>query len=211
MHIKIYEVALFSHNHAACGACPVNLQGCLQVQDDIQGLMDRRELIVTKKDRSLCFITLEFHILEWIKVTFDSGKLAVTLLVICLLGPLPYTFERAIPYKYNATILEDGQKRPIPPLASVVSIVDSSKVLRSEHILPTTVQGKTSALVVEQVQAQDPGKSKDVGQSSVNINSDFDEVCKMIKRSEYKIVDQMLQTPSKISMLSLLMNSDAHR
>jgi hypothetical protein len=40
---------------------------------------------------------------------------------------------------------------------------------------------------------------------------DSDEVMKLIKRSEYKIVDQLLQTPSKISILSLLMNSEAHR
>jgi hypothetical protein len=40
---------------------------------------------------------------------------------------------------------------------------------------------------------------------------DSDEVMELIKRSEYKIVDQLLQTPSKISILSLLMNSDAHR
>ena len=40
---------------------------------------------------------------------------------------------------------------------------------------------------------------------------DSDEILKLIKRSEYKVVDQLLQTPSKISIMSLLLNSDAHR
>jgi len=40
---------------------------------------------------------------------------------------------------------------------------------------------------------------------------DSDEILKLIKRSEYKVVDQLLQTPSKISILSLLLNSEAHR
>lgn len=38
-----------------------------------------------------------------------------------------------------------------------------------------------------------------------------DEIIKIIKKSEYKIVDQLLQMPSKISIMSLLLNSEAHR
>ncbi|MCI56158.1 receptor-like kinase, partial [Trifolium medium] len=38
---------------------------------------------------------------------------------------------------------------------------------------------------------------------------DMDEFLKIIKRSDYKVVDQLGQTPSKISMLSLLMSSEA--
>ncbi|MCI17211.1 hypothetical protein A2U01_0038358, partial [Trifolium medium] len=34
---------------------------------------------------------------------------------------------------------------------------------------------------------------------------------KIIKKSDYKVVDQLGQTPSMISMLSLLMSSEAHR
>jgi len=51
-----------------------------------------------------------------------------------------------------------------------------------------------------------------VGQSSgTNASSEFDEILKLIKKSEYKVVDQLMQTPSKIFMLSLLMNSEAHK
>lgn len=46
--------------------------------------------------------------------------------------------------------------------------------------------------------------------SGANINSEFDEVLRLIKKNEYKIMDQLLQTPSKISILSLLMSSEAH-
>lgn len=50
------------------------------------------------------------------------------------------------------------------------------------------------------------------GQSSgVNQKSDHDEVLKLIKRSEFNVVDQLLHTSSKIFVLSLLMNSEAHR
>ena len=38
----------------------------------------------------------------------------------------------------------------------------------------------------------------------------MDEILKIIKRSDFKIVEQLGQTPSKISMLSLLLFFDAH-
>lgn len=37
------------------------------------------------------------------------------------------------------------------------------------------------------------------------------EFLKLIKRSDFKIVDQLGQTPSKISILSLMLSSEAHR
>ena len=45
----------------------------------------------------------------------------------------------------------------------------------------------------------------------MNPKSDDDEVLKLIRKSEYNVVEQLLHTPSKISVLSLLMNSEAHR
>ena len=47
--------------------------------------------------------------------------------------------------------------------------------------------------------------------NSVKQNSNHDEVLKLIKRSDFNMVDQLLHTPSKIFVLSLLMNSEAHR
>ena len=48
------------------------------------------------------------------------------------------------------------------------------------------------------------------GQSGT-VKEDCDEMLRLIKRSEYNVVDQLLQTPSKISVLYLLMNSEPHR
>ena len=49
------------------------------------------------------------------------------------------------------------------------------------------------------------------GESSKLKANDDDEVLRLIKRSEFNIVEQLLQTSSKIFVLSLLMNSEAHR
>ncbi|GAU31576.1 hypothetical protein TSUD_53990 [Trifolium subterraneum] len=91
-----------------------------------------------------------------------------------------------------------------PPVSSAPFSTPHSKVLRSGRILPGVVQERTDSSV---------GKTQipDASRTGERVYEDSDEVLKMIKRSEYKIVDQLLQTPSKISILSLLMNSDAHR
>ncbi|GAU50278.1 hypothetical protein TSUD_409140 [Trifolium subterraneum] len=184
--------------------CLKKPQGCSRVQEDIQRLMDKGELVVTRKSEDVCVIFPEFNVSDRLEMIYNSGELTVTPLVICLPGPMPYTSLRAVPYRYDATMLQNGVETPIPSLISVDNIADNSKILRNGRILPGTVQGKTNNSV-EKTQIPDSSRNGE------RIYEDSDEVLKMIKRSEYKIVDQLLQTPSKISILSLLMNSDAHR
>ncbi|GAU46722.1 hypothetical protein TSUD_100140 [Trifolium subterraneum] len=204
IHSKMCEVKLFSHDHATCEECLKNPQCSSRVQEDIQRLMDKGELVVTKKSEDVCVIVPEFNVSDRLEMIYNSGEPTVTPLVIYLPGPMPYTSLRAVPYRYDATMLQDGVETPIPSLISVDNIADNSKILRSGRILLGTVQGKTNDSV-EKTQIPD---SSGTGE---RVYEDSDEVLKMIKRSEYKIVDQLLQTPSKISILSLLMNSDAHR
>jgi len=92
----------------------------------------------------------------------------------------------------------------------VDNIVEGSKILRSGRVLPSAVQVKVSELVLESVQGRDPNKGKGSSQPKGIVYEDSDENLKLIKRSEYKVVDQLLQTSSKISIMSLLLNSDAH-
>src|SRR4051812_36253044 len=122
----------------------------------------------------------------------------------------------------NATMIKDGQEVPLPTLSSVVNIADVSRVARSgrvytplppkQPVSPATGQNPINTPVGNHVETPTSNPNIDVGQSSgTDVNPDFDEIWKLIKRSEYKIVDQLMQTPSKISILSLLLNSEAHR
>ncbi|KAI5421073.1 hypothetical protein KIW84_044783 [Lathyrus oleraceus] len=62
-----------------------------------------------------------------------------------LAGPVPYASDRAVPYQYNATMLENGQEVPLPMTSSVVSIADVTKVTRSGRVFgsvfPNDVEG----------------------------------------------------------------------
>ena len=61
--------------------------------------------------------------------------------------------------------------------------------------------------VVEPAEIETPAKDIVAEEPSAR---EMDEILKIIKRSDFKIVEQLGQTPSKISMLSLLLCSDAH-
>jgi len=212
LHTNLCKLSLFEHDHDACEVCPIDPRGCQKVKDGIHGLLSRRELTVTRKDDEVCVIVPEFNIPEHVEVNSVNQKPVITPLVICLPRLMPYASKKAIPYNYNATTLENGREVPIPSLPSVVNITKDSRVLRNGCVIPTLFPKKARAPVIEQVQAKDSSTTKDAGQTSrTDTNADFEDLLKLIKKSEYKVIDQLMQTPSKISILSLLLNFEAHR
>jgi len=208
LHAKLCEVNLFKHDHDVCKVCLHDPWGCQKVKDDVQRLLDRGELVVERKCDHVCVVAPE----RPSEIFFDSRKSVAPPLMICMPGLIPSTLEKVVPYKYNATMTESVCETPVLPLPFVGNIAENSRVLRNGRIVPVLFPRKIGAPVIEKTQAKDYGAVKDVGQSSgTNASSEFDEILKLIKKSEYKVVDQLMQTPSKISILSLLMNSEAHK
>ncbi|KAI5395480.1 hypothetical protein KIW84_061884 [Lathyrus oleraceus] len=160
-----------------------------------------------------------FKIPERVVIQFDRSRnvnRSVSLLVIQLASPIPYSSVKVVPYKYNSTMIENGKEVPLPVANSVVSIINVMKVTYSGRVF-----GLVSPKVVEDVSM---GKKAEVptvdlvttptfqsGESSGLKANDDNEVLRLIKRSEFNAVEQLLQTPSKISVLSLLMNSELHK
>jgi len=151
--------------------------------------LNRGELVVERKCDDVCVITHE----EPLEIFFDSQRSVVAPLVICLPGPVPYASEKAIPYKYNATMIEDGREVSVPPLPSMGNIVEDNRVLRNGCVIPVVFPKKVGAPVTEEAQAKDFSVVKDASQSTrADASSDFDEILKLIKKSEYKVVDQLM-------------------
>ncbi|KAI5445535.1 hypothetical protein KIW84_013678 [Lathyrus oleraceus] len=59
--------------------------------------------------------------------------------VICPPGPMPYTSDKAVPYRYAATIIENGKEVEIKTLASVTNITANSRMTRSGHVFAPPV------------------------------------------------------------------------
>ncbi|XP_039683824.1 uncharacterized protein [Medicago truncatula] len=170
--------------------------------NDIQSLMNDNYLTVS----DICVIVPVFHDPP---ARSMPPKGSIEPLVIRLPGPVPYTSTKAIPYKYNATMIENGVEVPLASSTVISNIAEETTTLRSGKVHPPLFPKKTAiptAIPSDKVPPPDvsrPGQSIE--------DSNLDEILRLIKRSDYMIVDQLLQTPSKISILSLLLSSAAHR
>lgn len=88
-----------------------------------------------------------FHTPEPCEISYDNQNSSAMSLVICLPGPMSYAYDKAIPYKYNAIMLDDGKEVLIPSLSSVVNIADVSGVIRSGQVYASPVQKKNNGVV----------------------------------------------------------------
>lgn len=131
--------------------------------------------------------------------------------VICMPSPFPYESTKVVPWKYDITVIdkEFEEVRQEESLKvdgdDVTNIAWTSQMTRSGRIYTPQFNGASQAPTKETTAAV-PVREQNMVQS----NEDA-EFFKTIKKSDYKVVDQLHQTPSKISILSLLMCSLAHR
>lgn len=155
-------------------------------------------------DNYVNVIVLVFKTPERVVIQFDSSSKkenrSVSPLVIRLTRLVPYSYDKVMPYKYNATMIENSQEVPLPVLDSVVRIAYIMKVAHSGRmfspIFPKIVEDvsvskKAKLLAVDPVSVP----TCQSGESSILKTNDDDEVLRLIKRSEFNVVEQLLQTP----------------
>ena len=129
LHIKLCQASLFNHDHAACNECLQNLMGCDVVRNDIQSLMNDNYLTVS----DVCVIMPVFHDTP---IRSTPSKENVEPLVIRLPGPVPFVSTKVVPYKYNATMIENGVEVPLVSPAVVSNIAVETTTLRSGRVHP---------------------------------------------------------------------------
>ncbi|XP_050891176.1 uncharacterized protein LOC127096668 [Lathyrus oleraceus] len=130
---------------------------------------------------------------------------------ICMPTPFPYESTKAVPWKYEITVVDkvvegsadaevtEAVSEDVTNIAGMSIMTRSGRIYTPEFNVTPQGPAKESTVVT-------PAKELEVVQSE-----DVVEFLKLIKKSDYKVVDQLHQTPSKISILSLLLSSQAHR
>ncbi|XP_058732797.1 uncharacterized protein LOC131604369 [Vicia villosa] len=105
---------------------------------------------------------------------------------------------KAVPWEYNSGVH-----------TIVTNIVGPGGMTRSGRIFKTAQPNENLAQASSQTAAipTEEGMSKE----KEITNKDAEEFLALIKKSDYRVVDQLHQTPSKISLLSLLVHSEKHR
>ncbi|XP_050890261.1 uncharacterized protein LOC127095640 [Lathyrus oleraceus] len=213
IHSVLCAHGLFQHDHQICGTCSVNSRGCRKIQDDLQGVLDQGLIQISRQvsspksqEQEVNVIIPCFNIPEKVEIAYHPREPVV----ICPPGPMPYTSDKAVPYRYAVTIIENGKEVEIKTLASVTNIPANSRMTRSGRVFaPPVIPNRNvekDPVVVVPVTREAEGQT-----SNSTLDKETDELLRIIKLSDYKVVDQLLQTPSKISILSLLLNSAVHR
>ncbi|XP_050877528.1 uncharacterized protein LOC127081300 [Lathyrus oleraceus] len=217
-HARLVEAGLVNVDHNNCEECATHPKGCQVVRDNIQNLMDEGVLQISSAVKNEDVLVIEpcFNLPEPVEIPYYSRRVALenshSLPVeICMPAPFPYESTKVVPWKYEITVVdkvvEGSSDAEVTEAVSedVTNIAGMSRMTRSGRIYTpefnVTPQGpaKESTVVA-------PTKEPEVVQSEDDV-----EFLKLIKKSDYKVVDQLHQTPSKISILSLLLNSQAHR
>ncbi|XP_050897438.1 uncharacterized protein LOC127104294 [Lathyrus oleraceus] len=212
-HARLVEAGMINVNHENCEECATYPKGCQVVRDNIQDLMDKGVLQISSAVKNEDVLVIEpcFNLPEPVEIPYYSGGVVPvnskpSHVEICMPMPFPYESTKVMPWKYEIIVVDkvvegSADAEVIEAVSEdVTNIARMSRMTRSGRIYTpefnVTPQGPTKESTVVT-----PAKEPEVVKSE-----DAVEFLKLIKRSDYKVVDQLHQTPSKISILSLLLN-----
>ncbi|KAF1865675.1 hypothetical protein Lal_00024441 [Lupinus albus] len=117
--------------------------------------------------------------------------------------PFPYKSDKAVPWKYQGKSVAKSKQTE-----EVVNLVGVGNMTRSGRVYSPVDLSKRSSM--PQSAKKKLLKHRKIGQARVS-EEEACEFLRFIKQSEYQVIDQLSRTPAKVSLLSLLMNSEAHR
>ncbi|XP_050919585.1 uncharacterized protein LOC127137143 [Lathyrus oleraceus] len=217
-HARLVKTGLIDVLHDKCEECAAHLKGCQVVRDNIQDLTNNGVLQISGviKNEDVLVIEPCFNLPEPFEIPYYSGGVVPangqsSPVEICTPTPFPYKSTKDVPWKYEITVVDKVVKGSadveVTEVVSkdVTNYAGMSRMTRSGRIYTPEFNVNPQGPVKESTVVT-PAKEPEVVQYE-----DVVEFLKLIKRNDYKVVDQLHETPSKISILSLLLNSQAHR
>ncbi|XP_031737546.1 uncharacterized protein LOC116402435 [Cucumis sativus] len=134
--------------------------------------------------------------------------------------PSPFKFKdlKAVPWRYDCQVITGPS---VDNITGISGITRSGRCYKPDNLTApssslTLGQGRKSEKrnVNEHDKEQDVEMSviaKDIECKKPVTDEAANEFLKIVKQSEYKIIEQMHNTPARISLLSLFLNSEPHR
>ncbi|KAI5390410.1 hypothetical protein KIW84_075651 [Lathyrus oleraceus] len=210
-----------------CAECTVVQNGCSLLRRTVQGLMDDGSILIEKKadlgKDEVSTITIYFDLVD-LSTLAEAAPVTIT-----VPGPIPYDKDDAVPWHYGGEVYCNGEKVEDQTASETTVLkVDNagpSGFTRSGRLFAPDAlrreEGEKEKKEKAEALARAKGKAvvnngiPDVTPAPVGseekLDDDAEEFLRIIKKSEYKLVDHLQQTPSKISILSLLLSSEGHR
>ncbi|KAF1854774.1 hypothetical protein Lal_00044323, partial [Lupinus albus] len=131
-------------------------------------------------------------------------------------GPFPYKSDKAVPWKYQGkSVAKSKQTEEVVNLAGVGNMSRSGRVYSPVDLSKKIINAsKGKEKIVETSENRPELEVTELFPEKMEREVSEEEACeflRFIKQSEYQVIDQLSRTPAKVSLLSLLMNSEAHR
>ncbi|KAF1888382.1 hypothetical protein Lal_00039304 [Lupinus albus] len=131
-------------------------------------------------------------------------------------GPFPYKSDKAVPWKYQGkSVAKSKQTEEVVNLAGVGNMTRSGRVYSPVELSKKIINAsKGKEKIVETSEDRPEPEVTELFPEKMDREVSEEEACeflRFIKQSEYQVIDQLSRTPAKVSLLSLLMNSEAHR
>jgi hypothetical protein len=215
---RLIGFELFERLHSGCKDCLRNPASCQGMKESLQKLIDQGlvQIGYSRKYASIAVVEsldpTPFEIpYQRVKVEIPVKKIDPMIFHI----PAPFSFKstKEVPWNYLPNV-SVGEKS----ISTVEPIVDNiagiGGMTRSGRIFSLDPPNKSTAneLVGSTKRKAAEEFEMEVGQSKKMVPQEgAEEFLRIIRKSDYKIIDQLGQTPSKISILSLLLSSEAHR
>nr|XP_012574207.1 uncharacterized protein LOC105852605 [Cicer arietinum] len=135
-------------------------------------------------------------------------------LIVQIPSPFSYKDNKAVPWNYNVEVHLAKQKDKDVSSSKTTAVTNVSGIgmTRNDRICSPGKSQREMRVVFEKAYTDKEEKKVENEKVENEVsNEEAQEFLKIIKQSEYKIVDQLNHTPTRISLLSLLMNSESHR
>ncbi|KAF1893056.1 hypothetical protein Lal_00044186 [Lupinus albus] len=124
-------------------------------------------------------------------------------------GPFPYKSDKAIPWKYQGkSMAKSKQTEEFVNLAGVGNMTRSGRVYSPVDLSKKIINASKGKEKIPEPEVTELFPEKMEREVSEEEACEF---LRFIKQSEYQVIDQLSRTPAKVSLLSLLMNSEAHK
>ncbi|XP_058726007.1 uncharacterized protein LOC131597320 [Vicia villosa] len=183
---RLMQQGVLHELHDFCLQCSSNPEECARLRDEIQKMMDEGILRVER-------------------VVFDEDVATLEIPYY----PANVSRAQGTPLLIQALTTHLKHDYPLVGNPDDTNIAGTSGITRSGKIFaaPPPLPKETN----KDVNAQTKGKQVFVDPPKSSTTQDAEQLLRIIKKSYYKVVDQLDQTQAKISIFSLLVHSEAHR
>ncbi|CAJ2644571.1 unnamed protein product [Trifolium pratense] len=215
---KLIGYDVFEEMHSDCEVCLKNPPNCQKMRRCLQELMDQGLVQIGYLRVNPVIATLESQDFEPIEIPYQRSTIQTPMktldsMVIQVPAPFPFESTKKVPWNY-LPVVSMGKEQLTIVEPHVDNITGIGGMTRSGRIFSSGQPSKS----IEKTPVE-LAKGKGVEEKEIRDGpprgtipkSDAEEFLRIIHKSDYQIVDQLGHTPSKISMLSLLLTSEAHR